>query len=228
MAIPCQPVMGDVETMNKKDLVKYIVAFTYGDGYLGKHGKYSRFQANNIVDNRDYIEWRASILSELTKVTIKEKEDTRGNRKTILSTATLTHPLYDKIRFRMYLKGRKVIDPHYLKLFDWETLAILYMDDGNLRNNIRHYKDKIYFCTPTPNLATMSFSYGDNLLLKKTIKDNLGIEFNIHKHSKSKSNNQNYILDLLSSSYDRFIDGVKPFIFPSFEYKICSNAELSK
>ena len=24
----------------------------------------------------------------------------------------------------------KVLDPHYLKLMDWETLAMMYMDDG--------------------------------------------------------------------------------------------------
>ena len=46
MVIPCQPVIGDVETVNEKDKIKYVVAFTYGDGYIGFHGKNCRFEAN--------------------------------------------------------------------------------------------------------------------------------------------------------------------------------------
>jgi len=94
------------------------------------------------------------------------------------------------------------------------------MDDGSIRPNIRYYKDKTYYCTPTPNIATCCFSYGDNLLIKQAIKERLGIEFNISKHAFGKNLEQQYILNLASSSFDRFIENIKPFILPSFKYKL--------
>jgi len=208
--------------MDKRTLTKYIVAFTYGDGYLDSDSakKYSRFQANNIIDNKDYVEWRAGILRNLTEVTIKEVEDTRhSNRKTILSTLTRQHPMYSKVRSRLYLNRRKVIDPHYLTLMDWETLAILYMDDGSLRDVTQNYKGRIYH-NYYPNIATCNYSYGDNWLLKKAIKEILGIEFNINKHSVNKNGEQIYMLVLRASSRDRFFEGVRQYILPSFEYKV--------
>jgi hypothetical protein len=206
--------------MNEKEKIKYVVAFTYGDGYIGRHGINCRFEANNIIDNKDYIEWRASILQNITETKIYFIEINRGNRKNILKTSTKTHPIFTKVHSRMYLNGKKVIDPHYLKLLDWETLAIWYMDDGSIRPTIRYYKDKTYYCTPTPNLATCCFSYGDNLLIKKAIKENLEIEFNISKHAKTKLGEQQYILNLASSSFNKFVDGVRKYILPSFEYKL--------
>lgn len=222
--------MEGVETMDRKELTKYIVAFTYGDGYLDsdKSKRYSRFQANNLELNRDYVEWRANILSKLTEVTIKEVKDIRKdyNRQKVLSTCTRQHPLYSKVRSRLYLNGRKVIDPHYLKLFDWETLAILYMDDGSLRCVKQNYKGKEYR-NYYPNIATCNLTYYDNLALKNIIKEKLNIEFNVNRHSTNKNGEQTYILVLQANSRDKFFDGIKPFILPSFEYKINPNAELS-
>lgn len=212
--------MEGVETMDIKDKIKYIVAFTYGDGYIGYHGKNCRFEASNIIDNLDYIQWRKSILNHITGVNTYQIVDKRANRRTIVKTSTQTHPLFTKVYSRMYLNGKKVIDPHYLKLLDWETLAIWFMDDGSNRPNIRKYKDKVYYYVPTPNLATNCFSYGDNLLIKKAIKENLGIEFNISRHSKSSLGEQQYILNLLSSSYDKFIKEIEKYILPSFQYKL--------
>ena len=211
--------MGGVEIMDEKNLIKYVVAFTYGDGCLIKHGKYSRFEANNLAKNRDYNEWRAEILSNITRVTLKDVDPQRGNRQLTINTRTNTHPIFERVRSRMYLNKVKVIDPHYLKLLDWETLAILYMDDGSLRHTTRTYKDKVYhsYC---PNIATCNFSYGDNLLLKRAIKENLGIEFNVTRHSKNKNGDMTYILYLLASSRAKFFSGVFKYIKPSFKYKI--------
>jgi hypothetical protein len=217
--------MRGVETMDKKEEVKYIVAFTYGDGYIGYHGTECRFEANNIIDNLDYINWRKSILENFTKVTTYEINDKRQNRKTIVKTVTRTNPIYTKVHSRMYLLGKKVIDPHYLTLLDWETLAIWYMDDGNLRLVKQDYKDSHYEYA-VPNIATNCFSYGDNLLIKEAIKEKLGIEFNINKHSINSNGEQTYILSLQRKSFPKFLDGIYNYIFPSFQYKINPYVEL--
>jgi hypothetical protein len=205
--------------MDEKLKIKYIVAFLYGDGYIGRHGHECRFQANNIADNLDYILWRKEILENITPVTITTNKDERPNRKEIVKTFTRTHPIYSRVHERMYLENKKVIDPHYLKLFDWETLAIWYMDDGSLRLVTQDYKESHYVC-PVPTLATNCFSYGEQMLIKQAAKEKLGIEFNINKHSVNKNDEMAYNLVLARSSFDRFYNGVKEFIKPSFLYKI--------
>jgi len=205
--------------MDKRTLIKYVVAFTYGDGSLIKHGKYSRFEANNLSINNDYNEWRADILRNITSVTLREVVPNRGNRQLITNTRSSTHPIFEKVRSRMYLNGIKRIDPHYLKLFDWETLSIVYMDDGSLRDVIQNYKGNTYhnYC---PNIATCNYNYGDNLLLKKAIKENLGVEFNVNKHSKNKFGEQTYILVLGASSREKFFSSIEQYVLPSFKYKV--------
>jgi len=211
--------------VDKKTLTKYIVAFCYGDGFLGKHGKNARFQANNIIDNLDYIEWRASILENVSGLSMSERVPKIKGWKVLINTTTHTHPMYTTIWQRLYLNGRKVFDPHYLKLLDWETLAILYMDDGTLGCTKQEYKDKTYR-NYYPKIATCAYSYGDNLLLKKAIKDKLGIEFNINRHSRNKRGETTYILSLQANSRERFLSGVEQYILPSFRYKIYPNDEL--
>jgi len=219
--------------MDKRTLIKYIAAFVYGDGGVYKHGNNCRFEANCTMDHMDYILWRKSILENLTKVNTYElvfKNSANGfkHRKRAMKTYTRTHPTYTKVRNRLYLNNRKVFDPHYLKLFDWETLAIFFMDDGTCAYTPRHYtkvngEEMFYNCTPKVSLATLSHSYADNWLLKKTIKDNLGIEFNINKHSYSENKKENmYQLVLRSKDYDTFVKEVSPFVLPSFMYKIKS------
>ena len=210
--------------MDEKTKIKYIAAFTYGDGYIGYHGKNCRFQANNIIDNKDYIEWRASILENITRVTMTTNRDDRENRRTIIKTFTMTHPIYTRVHSRFYLNGTKVIDPHYLKLLDWETMAIWYMDDGSLRVIKQDYKEN-YYEYLVPTLSTNCFTYGDQELIKKAVKERLGVEFNINKHSKNKAGEQTYLMALQRSSADKFLENVSPYILPSFMYKISPYVE---
>jgi hypothetical protein len=95
------------------------------------------------------------------------------------------------------------------------------MDDGSNVATHRYYKDKHYKCTPVVSLATLSHSYADNLLLKKAIKKNLNLEFNVNRHSKSKRTGEYmYYLYLRATSYERFISNINGYILPSFNYKL--------
>lgn len=205
--------------MDKKELLKYVVAFCYGDGGVYYHGNNCRFEATVTEDHEDYAEWRKDILEDVTNVNLYTITENREGRKNILKTTTYTHPLYTKVRNRLYHYKHKVFDTHYLKLFDWESLAILFMDDGSNVATHRYYKDKHYKCTPVVTLATLSHDYANNWLLKKTIKNKLNLEFNVRKHSSSKTGIKWYLI-LRSTSYDRFIKGVKDYILTSFEYKL--------
>lgn len=198
--------MESAETMTKKDLMKYISAFVMGDGGVYYSGNNCRFICNQIARHEDYINWRADILRELTDINIFPNQ--QEGKQLILCTQSKTHPLYTKVRERLYFDKYKSVDPHYLTLLDWEMLAILYQDDGSID------KDKRCDATPNIRLNTKRLSYGDSWLLKKAIKEKLDIEFNINRHY------HRYFLSLRAKDYDKFKQGVEQFIKPSFMYKL--------
>lgn len=201
--------------MNKKQLMKYVYAFVMGDGgiyYSNKTSKNPILVANTIIDNEDYVHWRASILENLTNVEVYTVDQTHRNRRNILRTVTKTHPTYTKIHNRLYSTGRKAIDPHQLTFLDAEFLAILYMDDGSC------YVDNRCNATPQVSIATKSFSYSENMGLKLAIKEKLGLEFNVHK--QTNRGRVYWYLRLPTRYYERFQYLVAPYIFPSFAYKL--------
>ena len=219
--------------MNDMYLTKLISSFVIGDGALSNLKHYGKGKGNyeiNKVKNshyyikqlsihKDYIEWQASILESLTRVAIavsKEYTDNRGYVcKEKLELHTMHHPFYTTMRNNFYSNSVKIINPHYLKLWDAQSLAIVYMDDGWLEKTIQK-SGNIYYRI---GIATHSYSYGDNMLLKKMIKEKFAIEFDIKRH-KQKSGEYMFYLRNSKDNAIRFIDLVSPFIFPSFQYKI--------
>jgi len=202
--------MGDVETVikDKKELYKYLSAFVMGDAGVYYSGKNCRLVTNSI--EKEYILWKKDILENLTKVNYHVRIDKRTdyNRKPLHVLTTRTHPTYTKLRNRFYTDKYRGIDPHYLKLMDWETLSILFMDDGSC------YQDPRCNATPSVNLNTKRLSYADTWLLKKGIKEKFGLEFNIQRQKHM------YYLRLRSKDYYKFVAGVSPFILDCFQYKI--------
>jgi len=194
--------------MTKRELTKYVSAFVMGDGGVYYSGKHCRFVCNQLAKHEDYIGWRADILSNLTHVRVYETNDHRENRQPVLCTLTRTHPMYTRVRNRLYVGNYKSVDPHYLKLLDWEMLAILFMDDGSC--NV----DRRCNATPAAKLNLKRLSYGDQLLLKKALRDKLDLEWNIHRHY------HRWFLTLRAKDYEKFKRGVQPFVKPSFVYKL--------
>lgn len=190
--------------MNNRELIKYISAFTMGDGGVYYSGNNCRFICNQIVDNKDYIEWRADILSNMTSVNIFENQ--QPNKKLILCTQTKTHPTYTDVRKRLYIDNYKTVDPHYLTNMDWEMMAILFMDDGS------GCLDKEIY--PDIKLNLKRLSYGDQFLLKKCIKEKLGVEFNINRHYDK------WFLRLRNKDARIFLENVRSYMKPSFDYKL--------
>jgi hypothetical protein len=193
--------------MDKRQLIKYISAFTMGDGGVYYSGKECRFVSNQLEKHRDYIEWRAEILEGLTSVNLHVSK--QEGKQDILSTTTRTHPTYTAVRKRLYIDGYKSVDPHYLSNLDWEMVSILFQDDGSACKDKRSPG-----CEPTVCLHLKRLSYGDQLLLKKAFKDKLEMEFNVQRHY------DRWYLRLRSKDSSKFLSSVKSFIKPSFEYKL--------
>jgi hypothetical protein len=201
-------------TTMSKELMKRLYFFSTFDGGLYVTGKCSnaRFIMNMREGNRDYVERVAQALSDADiGFSIKERKDyntdgyTRSPQVRIESTV---HPKLTKIWERVYIDGRKVIDPHMLSMMDAEALAIIFMADGG------RFVDKRCNATPTYSLHTKGFSYGDNWLLKRSLKEVFNLEFNVSRHGKY------WYLRLRAKDSSVFEGIVSPHVLPSFQYKL--------
>lgn len=217
---------------NEKELTKYVSAFLYGDSSITKDKRDNGncvFECCQIADHLDYLEWMKAILEDITSFKLsprpgyEEKQDAeimgiKTHIKAQYRLRSARHPFFNSFRFRLYGTGKKIIDPHYLKLLDWETLAILYMDDGYISHPISTNKYGNSYPQDILGLCTNGYSYGDNLLLKKAIKDLFDIEFNVSE--ERQNGNLQYRLKLRSKDIVKFLDGISKYIVPSFEYKL--------
>jgi len=214
--------------MNNLELYKYIHAFILGDGgvYVDKSEVNSNawFQTTKTEKNLDFIEFAEDIIKNITGCTIKRHE-TQSNSingkefitKPYYRLVSKRHPTFTKFRHRMYPNGYKCLDPHYLKLLDWETLAILYMDDGTRFTKHYHkpYGDYTYYGV---ELCTHSFSFADNLMLSQIIKEKLNLTFFIDKVNLKSG--LKYKLRMSQKDNNKFYDGLYKYILPSFVYKL--------
>lgn len=195
---------------DNKELMKLCSFIVMGDGglYKNKNCKNYKFIMNMKAENLDYIEYCKDILDNISSAKIYNRKDYNNdgyNRSEQLRIVSKTHPFLTKIHDRIYTGNYKGLDPHAFKLFDWECLAILFMCDG-CSTIKKGYVDV------TLNLKRLS--YGDQLFLKKALKDKMNLEWNINRQNKY------YYLRLRSKDINSFYNGIKPYILPSFSYKI--------
>ncbi|WFG74172.1 hypothetical protein QE321_gp087 [Pseudomonas phage SPA01] len=197
--------------MDKKQLIKLTSFFTMADGGVYKKtekgGAY--FAMNMLSKHMDYILWVKEVMEELTSVNLTPVVNPCKQPQHALSTRM--HPHFEKLRERIYVGGYKGLCPHAMKLLDWECLAILYMADGSL------YIDKR--CpSPDVRLNMKRLSYGDQAFLKKRLKEEFNLEWNI---CKGRTNGKTFwSLRLRTKDVQRFVEGVLPHIKPSFLYKL--------
>lgn len=202
-----------------KELTKRLYYFSTFDGglYVTKKNVNShsnaRFIMNMRKENLDYVEKVKQTLEEAklgTKLSDRKDYNTDGcNRADQVRLESCNHPILTKVWERIYIDGKKVIDPHMLTMMDAEALAIIFMADGSRYQDKRSPKSK-----PNYYLNTKGFSYGDNWLLKKTLKEVFDLEFNINRQ------NSYWYLRLRTKDADKFEETISPFVLPSFSYKL--------
>lgn len=194
---------------DKKELVKLISFLTMCDGSVHKNGgsKNNVFSMSQTEEHKDFLLWVKDIVENITScgISLYERELPRKNMYKVQS---LSHPFFNDIRDRVYVDNYKSIDPHALKLLDWQALAIMYMCDGCLGAN----KTSNSFTT-TLNLCRLS--YGDQLMLKKVLKEKLDLEWNV-----VKTGGKYHTLRLRMKDFDKFMQGIEPYVFDSFKYKL--------
>lgn len=199
--------MDCVETMDKKDLMKRLSFLVMSDGCLTMHKGCvnASFAMAVSAKNRDFIEYAARLLDEVgVGYNIVEYAGYKGNKYVRITSRV--HPFLTTMYHRIYVDGRKLLDPHAFKLFDWEAFSILYMSDGSCSRDIREKGHNVA-------LNMCRLSYQEQEWLKKQIKEKLGVEWNVCKCGKY------WRLCLLRSSQPRFFSEIKPYLLSSFLYK---------
>lgn len=226
--------------MDEKIFTKLVSSFVLGDGALSSLKSYprtdengnERSSLNNKIKNShyyfkqisihsDYSDYQKEVLENLTMVTKAinpEYIDSRGYKcQEQISLNTMSHPFYTTMRERFYFEGKKQIDPHYLKLWDEQTMAFFYMDNGWIECQ-EQKSGNIYIRV---GLATHAYSYGDVALLCNWMKEKFDFNFDIKRHMQ-KSGEYKFYLRNSKDNSKRFLDAVYSYVFPSFEYKFSS------
>lgn len=206
-----------------KQALKVLYASMLGDGYCSKPiNRSSRFSIKQRFDHKDHLEYLDDQLNHLTTFhwrEISEQEYTiRGKpfkSKKMYEIRSKYHPIFTEVRYNAYIDGHKVVDPHMLTFLDAEFLAIWYQQDGYM-HRINDSKN------PTPGvvLCTDRYSYADHELMRRAIIEKTGFIFNIQRFAKSKAGHQMYRLHMTRKQTDQFFEYIRPYVQPSFEYKI--------
>jgi hypothetical protein len=213
---------------NDKEITKVVAACLMGDASISidKRSKFGNggFELSQIEPHIDHLEYIQGYINEITTTTLNLSRVADDNavicgvntkQKAMYRLRSKLHPFYTKFRERMYPNGRKVVDPHYIKLLDWQFLAIWYMQDGYItcgQTKQGHFQHSI-------GIATDCFSYPENMFLRSALKEKFNLDFNVRQVKRRSG--ITYTLRMQSRDpILRMLEGVKPFVQPSFEYKL--------
>ena len=211
---------------DKKQLVKLISYMVMGDGglYITGKCKNAKFIMNMAKENLDYVEFCRGVLENVVGTSLYDRKDynTDGyDRKAQIRLESKTLLLLTTIMDRVYTGKYKGIDPHALKMLDYEALAILYMCDGCLYTDSPEKSNK-GLINPSYNVSLnlKRLSYGDLFILKKVLKEKLDLEWNINRSGKF------YYLRLRNKDINKFMENIAPFVTMSFQRKIIEDFRL--
>ena len=195
--------------MKNKRVQNIVYGLVLGDGYLSPETKKEKLSSLRLkYDDRylSYLEWLNQELVPLGVSQIKTHTGYHQHRFDTQSSAWL-----GGVRRLFYPNGSKLI-PKTIKelLIDPISIAVWYMDDGNLDFRIK------YHCNAS--FATYCFSYDDCNVLKEVLLENFGINASVQK--STMRGKVYYRLYVLSSSTHDFMKLVGPYILECFSHKI--------
>lgn len=191
------------------DIGKIFVGSILGDGFLEKPCRNgSRLVIKYDDKSFEYLRWLHTKLKPFGVSEIKKK---LGYNQHYFSTKPSLEAA--NYWYLFYPKGKKTVPNSIQEILNNPlSLAIWYMDDGNLDNRPK------YHCNSS--FATFCFSYKECILLSKTLEKNFGIETRVHL--SSMRGKRYYRLYVISKSMKSFMKIIQKFIIPCMRYKTYS------
>lgn len=183
-----------LQRLNKKQL-DLVVGSLLGDGYLAKTTRGFAFRVNHGLNQISYVNWKYEILAPFVQTKPKA-------HKSCYYFRTISHQIFADLHKKFYKGGKKIIPFSLLKAnLNPFILSIWIMDDGS--------KDGRQL-----RINSQSFSEGENKSLKELLWAKLGINVNLNRDK------DRFRLRVQSSSMEKLIDMVSPYIIPSMLYKL--------
>lgn len=197
------------KTLKLSEIQRSILVGTLlGDAYLEPRGKAPTFRYifSQKKSQQVYVEHVFSHFStwcSKAPAIAKTGIDKDGKITESCYFKTCTHPSFSFYANQFYsFNGNKVVPKLLHKWLSPRALAYWFMDDGSRLKNYGYI------------LNTQNFSLKEQEILADALGRRHRLEVNIHK-DRSK-----YRLYITVKSKDAFRDLIKPFIIPSFEYKL--------
>lgn len=208
--------------MRNKDKRTIALSMIIGDGnlHIDKKG-YARLSIDHGVQQKDYQEWKANLLSYALDRAVKTRSGHKGNSIQIQTTYNTFKAWY---KF-CYINNKKSI-PKILRWIDnpYFALAIWLMDDGYVEANGKSkYKDKVYDKVTSARLRIFTCDQNENEQLEiiNWFKLHIGIEPKIaYQHNKKRNIKYPYLKIKQEDSlkiWDNIRD--KVLSIPSMQYK---------
>ncbi|OGN09122.1 MAG: hypothetical protein A3J46_05205 [Candidatus Yanofskybacteria bacterium RIFCSPHIGHO2_02_FULL_41_11] len=179
-----------------------VIGSILGDGNLSPNWSSTNYRLSigQSEKQKDYLMWKYELLKDWILSKPRYYERTRS-----LSFRTISHQLLTDLYRKFYKDSKKIVPKDIKDLLTPESIAVWYMDDGNIRrNNGRVYG---YY------LNTQSFSREENEYLSQVFQDKYDIKSLV---IRNKNNHRLYI----GVDRSKFREVVKDFIIPSMQYKL--------
>lgn len=179
-----------------------------GDGYLTPvNGKGSRLWVKYDDKSLAYLKWMRKMLRPFGVGQVKRKKGYHQHYFLTDGSPYLAelYPLF------YGEEGNKKVPTEIVSMFHHPlTLAVWYMDDGNLDWRNKYHN--------SPTIATYCFTREDCIRLTEMLLKNFGIFARVHK--STMRGRVYYRLYIEARSTERFFKTISPYIRPSFRYKI--------
>ena len=188
-----------IKQMRQEDLtqrqLELIVGSLLGDEYLVKTTKGYAFRVNHGLKQREYVDWKHSILENL----VNSPPKSSGKRYYF---RTVSHPSFDILRQQFYPSGKKVMPKDLVaENLSAFTLAVWIMDDGTK-------------CGKQLRINSHCFSVEENRILQEILSAKLGIKSVLNKDKDRVR------IRIIQESMRQLKTLIKPYIIPSMLYKL--------
>ena len=190
-----------------KEQRQILVGLLLGDATLETQngGKTYRLKVEYSSKNKDYCYHVYSLFKEWVLTPPREKIVVSGEHKsTNLAFSTLSHGSFRFYAKQFYKSGKKVVPSLIRKLLTPRGIAYWFMDDGSIKS--RMSKAVIF--------NTQGYTRADVNQLIEVLK----VKFQLN--ARERKQKEGYQIYVSGHSYERFLDLVNNWIYPSMSYKI--------
>ena len=171
-----------------------------------------KFREEHTERQKDYLEWKASILP---KCQIRQIERSFG---TVYQLRTENNDIYRKLRQEWYPNGKKIVPKSLMENMNEIALMVWYLDDGDKMTK----KDRMMYSEGfvqynRARISTAGFNYKDNLFLKRILHKKFGIMPVIKKELKTTPKFKKKYYRMSFNSRTRDFDKLMEIVKRQFE-----------